>query len=777
VLTTIEIFARKIIRLWGDLTEDDVNNEMRAVDKLCRTNDTHPNIVTVFDYGRISQFIYFIDMELCDLNLERWIYRSWDENAAKKMPFLTTELPSRARVGQVWDIMEDITCAVAFIHSKLEIHRDLKPANSVYLCVNEAHQLVLCSLGDQAWKVTDFAFTMEGSSRREHTTLYSRGTRSYRAPELVRLDQKSKYTNKVDIWAVGCILYELVLKRRAFADDWEVLQHVKSGKEYEVIIGPASVPDERRRGFLAKIIKELLNSDPSGRPSAQTLYERFISWGSDNVLKKAAFKVPTERQLSDVGGEVGAARLTSLPPVQSSSADWESYVQDPFSATLVVRSEIDTRKGPSKNEGLGHTGQRVDAATRTAEAYRENGNSDETIMSVALHLIDQPRTRELISWDVNAQKTLIVMHLGRKIYEKARGEAVDPPPYWLSWYELWDLQMGRMIWRTSAIRRDPSLDMPPKFAPDGDSLVFHSDDKLHILGSLSKPDRIGISGVVDLFVNLFATYDASNAKEFAISPDFSRIAFRIHRTFKARSSPAAITQIPLQFDEIGLVYQGHTQLQYSEDGRMLHHIFIHTHQVEGGKMTGANLWSYSVQLSSLVLTSAKLIPYDNLIHSVEVHMTKWAWPVGFDEPCLLIWLKGKRYPVGNYSCFSSSRKVFLFIAAVPSDAEGRTTNVARAPGVVNPVVTKPYVHLLSDGRFVDIDAAAILQWPCNWGQKDPVFRYPEGGWPRLRSGTGVWTRERLEAVAVTKGRLYMVSPQGQLSWYTCHGVDTMEDFG
>jgi serine/threonine protein kinase len=129
----LKIFARKIIRLWGALTEDDINNELRTVDKLCRTDHTHPNIIAVFDYGRISQFIYFIDMELCDLNLERWIYRSWDENAAKKLPFLTTELPSRARMDQVWDIMEDVTQAVAFIHSKLEIHRDLKPANSVYI--------------------------------------------------------------------------------------------------------------------------------------------------------------------------------------------------------------------------------------------------------------------------------------------------------------------------------------------------------------------------------------------------------------------------------------------------------------------------------------------------------------------------------------------------------------------------------------------------------------------------------------------------------------------
>jgi serine/threonine protein kinase len=124
--------ARKIIRLFGDITEDDIKNEMRAVAKLCMTQHTHKNIVSVFDYGRLSSFLYFIDMELCDLNLERWIYRQWDEATAKKLPFLTAEFPPGPRLGQVLDIMEDITRAVAFIHEEHEIHRDLKPSNGLY---------------------------------------------------------------------------------------------------------------------------------------------------------------------------------------------------------------------------------------------------------------------------------------------------------------------------------------------------------------------------------------------------------------------------------------------------------------------------------------------------------------------------------------------------------------------------------------------------------------------------------------------------------------------
>jgi len=126
-----QVVARKIIRLVGYITEDDINNEMRAVAKLCMTANTHKNIVSVFDYGRLQGFNYFIDMELCDMNLQQWIDRTWHEDTAKKLPHLTIELPPRMRIGQIWDIMEDITRAVAFIHGEREIHRDLKPSNSI----------------------------------------------------------------------------------------------------------------------------------------------------------------------------------------------------------------------------------------------------------------------------------------------------------------------------------------------------------------------------------------------------------------------------------------------------------------------------------------------------------------------------------------------------------------------------------------------------------------------------------------------------------------------
>ena len=126
-----KVFARKIMQVTGLFNEDDIKNEMRAVSKLCMVERTHSNIVSVFDYGRLSPFRYFVDMEICDFNLESWIYGKWSPVEIKNLPsYLTGELPARMRIGQVWDIMEDITRAVAFIHSEKEVHRDLKPRNS-----------------------------------------------------------------------------------------------------------------------------------------------------------------------------------------------------------------------------------------------------------------------------------------------------------------------------------------------------------------------------------------------------------------------------------------------------------------------------------------------------------------------------------------------------------------------------------------------------------------------------------------------------------------------
>jgi hypothetical protein len=141
---------------------------------------------------------------------------------------------------------------------------------------------VLYSLANEAWKVTDFGFTMEGSSRKALTSKTSRGTNCYRAPELL-IDTDPRYTNKVDMWAVGCILYELVFRGRAFREDYYIYKYAESSRKFQLELTAEVVPDARKRDFLAKVICELLDVEPQRRPRARDLYERFISWGSDGA--------------------------------------------------------------------------------------------------------------------------------------------------------------------------------------------------------------------------------------------------------------------------------------------------------------------------------------------------------------------------------------------------------------------------------------------------------------------------------------------------------------
>ena len=101
---------------------------MRAVDKLCKVG-AHPNIVPVLRLGEFPSSYHFLDMELCDINLEKYITRDWTTSVQAKMPFFTAEMSPLMRMFQVWEIMENITSAVAFIHENKEVHRDLKPRN------------------------------------------------------------------------------------------------------------------------------------------------------------------------------------------------------------------------------------------------------------------------------------------------------------------------------------------------------------------------------------------------------------------------------------------------------------------------------------------------------------------------------------------------------------------------------------------------------------------------------------------------------------------------
>lgn len=101
-------------------------------------------------------------------------------------------------------IIADILSGLAHVHSEKIIHRDIKPEN------------ILLTLNPQGWtaKISDFGVAkIEKEDENNNFSLGDTGSPAYMAPEQFY----GKYSYSSDIYAVGIILYELLMGNRPFS--------------------------------------------------------------------------------------------------------------------------------------------------------------------------------------------------------------------------------------------------------------------------------------------------------------------------------------------------------------------------------------------------------------------------------------------------------------------------------------------------------------------------------------------------------------------------------
>ena len=164
----------------------------------------------------------------------------------------------------------------------------------------------------------------EGASRRSQTTTSSRGTAGYRAPELIR-DGRNSYTNKVDVWSMGCILYELALAKKPFVDDWAVLCYSQRSEPLEFNVD--LLTDSSWEHHISRLLRNMLDVTPSTRHPVSLLLRLFtlhrnhginvehrLSTSELDALGRAATVCKTvESQESETSTDAPILRLPNLP--------------------------------------------------------------------------------------------------------------------------------------------------------------------------------------------------------------------------------------------------------------------------------------------------------------------------------------------------------------------------------------------------------------------------------------------------------------------------------
>lgn len=252
----------------------------------------HPNIVQVFDFGKLGDDLVLV-MELVDgTNVSRMLRATGRQTAIPLDVALHIAYQTAQALEYAHHAIDDEGQPLEFVH------RDVSPAN--ILLTHTGHV-----------KLTDFGIATVRSRAPTTEDGQVRGKLGYMSPEQVL---GKDLAGKSDVFTLCTVLAEMILGEPLFQGDSElnVLLRIRDVDLRVLAQTERSVPQDIRQ-----LLLKGLHIDPQGRPTARAFAEacaevirrRGMGHGPDRLSKLLA-------QLSLVDGEpvedVGPKRVTSL---------------------------------------------------------------------------------------------------------------------------------------------------------------------------------------------------------------------------------------------------------------------------------------------------------------------------------------------------------------------------------------------------------------------------------------------------------------------------------
>ena len=159
-------------------------------------------------------------------------------------------------LSEIRSISKQLLEALAYLHSQRIVHQDLKPPNVLF---DKDHRVL---------KLCDF-----GISNRVEQTRATQAARSgsirFMAPE--QLDDQ--LSNKADIWAFGCILFQVItgiVPYKGLSSDFKIWSECQAGGPL-VYCQKTDQPISFASPDLKRILERALTVDHTKRPSAEEL--------------------------------------------------------------------------------------------------------------------------------------------------------------------------------------------------------------------------------------------------------------------------------------------------------------------------------------------------------------------------------------------------------------------------------------------------------------------------------------------------------------------------
>uniref|UniRef100_A0A671EY14 Serine/threonine-protein kinase Nek8 n=1 Tax=Rhinolophus ferrumequinum TaxID=59479 RepID=A0A671EY14_RHIFE len=243
-----------------------------------------------------------------------------------------------------------ILLALHHVHTHLILHRDLKTQNILL----DKHRMVV--------KIGDFGISKILSSKSKAYTVV--GTPCYISPELC---EGKPYNQKSDIWALGCVLYELASLKRAFeaANLPALVLKIMSGT-----FAPIS---DRYSPELRQLVLSLLSLEPAQRPPlshimAQPLCIRALLNLHTDVGSVRMRRAEKSMAPGSTGVRTTSARCRgvprgpvrpAIPPPLSSVYTWGGGLSTPLRLPMLNTEVVQVAAGRTQKAGVTRSGRLI----------------------------------------------------------------------------------------------------------------------------------------------------------------------------------------------------------------------------------------------------------------------------------------------------------------------------------------------------------------------------------------------------------------------------------